>query len=215
MWEVLGREIGRWGDYQVEEDERVNHRWLAMPEERWQEYCRRQIRYAKNVNAAMRWVDRMNTKRRAYIPAQPTPDPIRYTTHEPLHVKFLVLQDYVDEPWKYGDEVCETIALEEELKQTPKAWRVHAMWLRKEEEEKQQEEKDAEARAYESIVKFQALVRGHQTRCRNGWTSCAHCLCHRVSTWWAGDETRPVCEDCYNQIRQNLKTYSEFDAPMF
>lgn len=205
----------RWGDFQVKEDERAIHRWLAMPEDRWQDYTRRQIRYAKNVSAAVRWVNRITTKREQYIPEQPVPDPIRRVEHEPLHTDFLTLQDMADEPWKYGDDVFETLELEEKINKTPKAWRVHALWLRKAQDDANEDEKTVYGRAVVGMIKFQALVRGHQTRCRNGWTSCAHCLCHRVSTWLAGDEERPVCEDCYNQIRQNLKTYGEFDAPMF
>jgi hypothetical protein len=200
----------RWGDFQTKEDERLNHRWVAMPEDRWQDYTRRQIRYAKNVSAAVRWVNRMTTKREQYIPTQPF-YPIRVVEHEPLHTDFLTLEDMADEPWKYGDDVFETIELEEKLNKTPKAWRVHALWLRKAKED----EKTLYEECIPKLVKFQALVRGHQTRCRNGWTSCAHCLCHRVSTWWAGDEERPVCEECYNQIRENLRKYKEFDAPMF
>jgi hypothetical protein len=208
---------GSWGDYQMEEEMRVNSRWLGMADEKWEDYARRQIRYAKNVNAAMRWVDRMSNMRKTHFHPQPKCEssPIKRVQHEPLHTKFLVLQDMVDEPWKYGDDVCETLALEEELMKTPKAWRVHAMWINWAEEEKEEQNKYQEIRSMSALIKFQALVRGHQTRCRNGWTSCAHCLCHRVSTWWAGDEERPVCEECYNQIRQNLRQYKSFDAPMF
>jgi hypothetical protein len=177
-------DIGRWGNVQTKHEETVYKYWLEMPQEKWENGARNHLKTTKNVRAAMRWVDHVQALRQTYIPAQPY-RPIRVRRYGNLDADYLLLEDMLEEPEKYGNEIQELMDdIVGKLMSSPKAWRVNALIRR--EQQKQ---------AIPKLIKFQALWRGHRVRCEAHWTSCANCLCHKVSIYGSAD--RSVCEDCY------------------
>ena len=177
----------KWGNYMYEHDQVTYKFYLNLTQEAWEAGALHHIKNAKSVRGAMRWVDFIQGLRKLYgpplAPVVAKPKPVL----DALQQDFLLWKDMTDEPWKYDPE--EIAELEDRLMQTSKAWRLRAEYLRRNE---------AEIRL-QGLIQFQALVRGHQARCKAPWTSCAHCLGHCISIWHVGDE-RTVCEDCYNQV---------------
>jgi hypothetical protein len=179
-------DIGRWGNVQTKHEETVYKYWLEMPQDKWENGARNHLKTTKNVRAAMRWVDHVQALRQTYIPAQPY-RPIRVRRYGNLDADYLLLEDMLEEPEKYGNEIQELMdEIVGKLMSSPKAWRVNALIRR--EQQKQ---------AIPKLIKFQALWRGHRARCSAHWTSCANCLCHKVSIYGSAD--RSVCEDCFYQ----------------
>jgi hypothetical protein len=135
-------------------------------------------------------------------------------------------RDIADEPWKYGDDAFEQwVALDNDLPKFPGRWRVEAYWTRRLEEEvlapqrvrffallaQAQAEFVAKVKVatnlqalfrqrqlHRTIAKLQAVVRGHQQRCRVTWMDCAECLAHGVAPHMV--EGRHICQTCYDSL---------------
>ena len=175
--------LGRWGNHQVAYEEEKYKFWLDMTQERWENGARNHLKTSKNVRAAMRWVDHVQALRQTYVPAQQY-RPIRVRRFGNLDADYLLLEDMLEEPEKYGNEIQELMDdIVAKLMNSPKAWRVNAIILR--EQQKQ---------IIPTLIKFQALWRGHHVRCSAHWTSCANCLRHTVSIY--GPPDRRVCRHC-------------------
>jgi hypothetical protein len=135
-------------------------------------------------------------------------------------------RDIADEPWKYGDDAFEQWQLlDNDLPKFPGRWRVEAYWTMRLEEEVlapqrlrffallQQAQAEFEAKVkvaknlqalfrkrqlHQTIAKLQAVVRGHQQRCRINWMDCAECLAHGPTAYEV--EGRCVCQTCYDSM---------------
>lgn len=201
-----------WGLLVIHDQEKHYRQLLEFSDLEWATWSRDYIRKSKHVRKAIRFVNRITSMRQEYITnaMRAIHYTIRPSETDPLQVDMNLLRDMVDEPEKYGDDIAEALELEQQLLQTRKAWRVHYMWVRKE-----QEERDAPARVIQTAykqykinqkmraaTKIQTAWRGFETRCNQRWTDCARCLCHRVSYWMIGGPDA-VCEDCYNEVRYN------------
>lgn len=200
-----------WGKLVLEEQERRYLPLLQMDTEVWTQWARHCVQTSPNPRKVIPFLDFIESLRRLYIsPAMriPTPPP----TPDTLQLDMDLLEHMVDEPEKYGDDIVEALELEQQLLQTRKAWRVRAMWIRKEDEERDAKALACEQTKYIAATKIQAVWRGFETRCSQRWTDCARCLCHRVSYWMIGGPDG-VCEDCYNEVRYGCTTMEEEDCP--
>jgi hypothetical protein len=149
-----------WSDIIAEDEEEQRARSVRMTTTEWTNEVNRMLRMAPrgqiiNVLAA---VMTMDLARAAKAVEQMVSVP-----RSQAEVDWAVWQDMVNEPEKYGDDIVEWLALDEQLRAGPKRWRVAAFWLQKE-EEKIQAEKEAQApwRAIYSVAAKQAAVAGER-----------------------------------------------------
>lgn len=133
-------------------------------------------------------------------------------------------EDMANEPWKYGEDIVEWLALNEKLIAGPDAHRAAAFWrLQMEDEEAELTREQAHwrkvfnpiaksvamkaavlwikrdikrmvARVRNGAVKMQSLVRGYQARCKNVHLDCCMCLSHRISPLKTG--VGYMCREC-------------------
>jgi len=102
---------------------------------------------------------------------------------------FRLWRDMAEEPWKYGDDIGDWLDLDAELRAGPGRWRVDAYWTK---EQQAVDWANLEAKLWNawneflarkemSVVRIQALVRGHLVRNRIPWRDCCMCLAHHIS----------------------------------
>lgn len=208
-----------WGLLVIREQELRYQNLLEMTDAEWETWARDFITKSKHVRRSIRFVNRIAGMRAIYITnaMRMIHYTIRPSETDPLQVDMNLLRDMVDEPEKYGDDIAEALELEQRLSQTRKAWRVHYMWVRKQQEDPvcQRAARVFQA-AYKQFkinkkmraaTKIQAAWRGFETRCNQRWTDCARCLCHRVSYWMIGGPDA-VCQDCYYEV-----LYADYHEP--
>ena len=207
-----------WGLLVMREQELRYQNLLEMSAAEWETWARDFIKGSKHVRRSIRFVNRIAEMRDTYITHAMRMNHYTIRPVEAGQVDMNLLRDMVDEPWKYGDDIAQALELEEQLRQTPKAWRVHYMWVRKEHEERDapasviqtaykqykiNQKNTARLRAHclrmTAATKIQAAWRGFETRCEQRWTDCARCLCHCVSYWMIGGPDG-VCEDCFREV---------------
>jgi len=150
----------QWYDIISENEEEQRARSVRMTPTEWTNEVNRMLRMAPrgqiiNVLAA---VMSMDLARAAKVVEEMVSVP-----RSQAEVDWAVWQDMVNEPEKYGDDIVEWLALDEQLRAGPKRWRVAAFWLQKE-EEKLQAEKEAQApwRALYSVAAKQAALAGER-----------------------------------------------------
>lgn len=139
-------------------------------------------------------------------------------------VDWALWQDMVNEPEKYGDDIVEWLALDEEVRAGPKRWRVAAFWLEKDQQAEtsgqvswrkiysvaaaaaaiagerawiKRDIKRHVTRRLKAIARIQAAVRGHQARTKAVWRDCCMCLSHRISPLTTG--VGMMCRGCAEQ----------------
>jgi hypothetical protein len=150
----------QWYDIISENEEEQRARSVRMTPTEWTNEVNRMLRMAPrgqiiNVLAA---VMSMDLARAAKVVEEMVSVP-----RSQAEVDWALWQDMVNEPEKYGDDIVEWLALDEQLRAGPKRWRVAAFWLQKE-EEKLQAEKAAQApwRALYSVAAKQAALAGER-----------------------------------------------------
>jgi hypothetical protein len=157
-----------WYSLCVEEEQRVRARIFRLSPAAWRSEATRMIRTALpgKVQETVAFVQSMDAFR-AHPPLPPAA-PVKSEPRTADDVDWKLWQDMVEDPAKYGDDIIEWLDLDAKLRASPKAWRVAAYWLLKEqeaEEDKKREEAAAEsARApykalYSKIAK-QAAAKG-------------------------------------------------------
>lgn len=144
-----------------------------------------------------------------------------------FEINFAVWRDMIEEPEKYGDDICEWLELDQKLTTESGRWRLGAYWLRKEKEVEIQEEKQQKpwrdiysavakqaaavgmkrwlsrdvkmfvARIRNAAVTIQAAVRGHVARNKQPFRNCCMCLSHRTSPLVT--DVGMMCRGCAEQ----------------
>ena len=175
-----------WGDWSVAEDERKRDYYLNLSDTEWDELVKTHLQsYRGDIRAAMAWVDRVSARRvaRAKAAAEAR-NPVQPSA---LDITFQAWKDMVEEPWKYGDEDwAEWLAMDEELHNSHKRWRVTAFWQSKQDEADRiaraafhQMLVDAQARfEHRMATRIQAAWRGHALRDSHAQLNCGICLAH-------------------------------------
>jgi hypothetical protein len=164
--------LGAWGTLVQQDLDMRDKYFLELPQHAWEDLARRHLQQAKNVRAAMRWLDMIDSRRHTYI--KPTfHDPIKQCEYSDL----ALYKDLIDEAGKYGTDADELLPeLDAAIMATPKAWRLNAYKI----ELKDKEELPGKIAA---VVKIQAAWRGYIIRDQWEYMSCAWCLCHGVSAY--------------------------------
>lgn len=157
--------MASWYDLMVGEEERKSDAYVRMTASEWKKAAQEIIRtWTGDLRACINYLDEMDAKRAATPAPQPEPVPVSEDERN-----WRVWKDMVEEPWKYGSDIGEWIALDEEVRRGPKRWRVDAYWNGKVRELEEQEAAAA--------TKIQALWRGYQARYEiEPQVTCTHCL---------------------------------------
>jgi hypothetical protein len=144
-----------------------------------------------------------------------------------FEVDFAIWKDMIEEPAKYGDDICEWVALNEKLTHGSGRWRLAAHWTELQAEEDAKAEalvapwralysqcaKEAAvagerawcrrdvkryvARIRNAVVTIQAAVRGHQVRTASPYLNCCMCLSHRICP--LKTDVGMMCRSCAEQ----------------
>ncbi len=106
---------------------------------------------------------------------------------------FRLWLDMVTEPEKYGDDIVHFTELDASLSKAACRWRMHAEWLRQDDE---RIAKEQDCKVVESAVKIQALFRGHRERIHIGERfNCGICLKHQPC--FNLNNGKWMCDDCF------------------
>lgn len=181
--------MASWFDLMVGEEERKTDAYVRMTASQWRLAAQQIIRtWTGDLRFCLNYLDDIDAKRAAVATApQPAPVPISEDERN-----WRVWMDMVEEPEKYGSDIGEWIALDEEVRRGPKRWRVDAYWNGK---LRQIEEQEAAA-----ATKIQALWRGYQTRYEvEPQFTCAHCLARGLVS--RGDDYDGLCLECVNALQ--------------
>jgi hypothetical protein len=209
-----------WYSIIVEQEAAWQMRLLRMSAAEWRAEQTRMLRAwrGRDIRPCLAEIERIDRERMAFAapraagagrPPRPVPvvAPRRRTEFD---LDFAIWKDMIEEPAKYGDDICEWLELNEKLSCGAGRWRLAAYWLEKEAEEKAKEEalvapwkalysecaKEAavagERRWIQSDIKrfvnrirnaavtIQAAVRGYQARSKQPFRDCCMCLSHRI-----------------------------------
>ena len=179
-----------WGDMLYEEQQTRKTAILRMSEPEWlacvNAYFNTLRGNGRSLISALAWASEVSELRAKVQSAVPVPAP-QMTEAER---NWRVWQDMVEEPWKYGSDIGEWLALDAEVRSGPKRWRVDAYWYSKVRELE-------EIAGTEAATKLQALWRGFTTRRELApHFTCARCLCHRrCFTEWTEVDSY-ICPPC-------------------
>jgi hypothetical protein len=200
-----------WGDWMVAEDVRRKEFYLNLSNEEWQTVAKNHLRsFIGDIRAAMAWVARVQGDRDARAKAQAearTPD-----IPTALDITFRAWKDMVEEPWKYGDDEWEDwFAMDEELWNSPKRWRVAAFWQEKQDAIDAVERAafrqmlvDAQARfEHRMATRIQAAWRGHELRDTHKQLNCGLCLAQRHCRF--KEDGIFICNDCADEEAPKCK----------
>jgi hypothetical protein len=186
-----------WGDMLYEEQQNRKLALLRMPEPEWLEcvnaYFTSLRGNGRGLVSALAWANGIATERAEF--QSPKPKAMAMTEAER---NWRVWRDMVEEPEKYGSDIAEWFALDEEVRSGPKRWRVDAFWYGK-----VREVEELEAAA---ATKIQALWNGYVARTLLAHRfTCARCLCHGVCTvpWTEPDSY--ICTACNVEWTTMLK----------
>jgi hypothetical protein len=200
----------QWYDIIVDEEERQTARVLRMSAGEWKAEQTRMLRSwrGKDVRVCIAEIERLERRRSAPAP-RPVPVVVRRPRTE-FDVDFAIWKDMIEEPAKYGDDICEWLALDEKLRNGSGRWRLAAYWTQAQAEEDAKAEAlvapwkklysqcAAEAavagerawirrdikrivdRVRNAVVTIQAAVRGHLARNKQPFRDCCMCLSHRT-----------------------------------
>jgi hypothetical protein len=217
----------QWYDIIVDEEERQTARVLRMSAGEWKAEQTRMLRSwrGKDVRVCIAEIERLERRRSAPAP-RPVPVVVRRPRTE-FDVDFAIWKDMIEEPAKYGDDICEWLALDEKLTRGPGRWRLAAYWTQIQAEEDAKAEAlvapwrklysqcAAEAavagerawirrdikrivdRVRNAVVTIQAAVRGHQVRTASPYLDCCMCLSHRVCP--LKTDAGMMCRECAQQ----------------
>jgi hypothetical protein len=112
----------------AEEDDRQATRLLRLSAAEWKEEGMRMIRAfrGRDVRPLLAYLDRVDRERAAYA-AKEAQVVVRRPRTE-FEVDFAIWKDMIEEPAKYGDDICEWLALNEKLTHGSGRWRLAAHW---------------------------------------------------------------------------------------
>ena len=177
-----------WGDLLYEEEQNRKLALLQMPEPEWlaciNAYFNRLRGNGVALFSALAWAQQVSAERVAFqapVAARVVDEDVR---------NWRVWTDMVEEPEKYGADIGEWIALDEEVRRGPKRWRVDAFWntlTRRVEEEQAL-----------AVTKIQALWRGVKSRA--ALKSCDHCDAPAVQV----GEYAGLCPACVEAVKDCL-----------
>jgi hypothetical protein len=218
-----------WYDIIVEQEAREEARLLSMSAADWRAEGTRILRTwrGKTIQPCIDYLNRIERMRATVNsrPAVTAPAAVRPRTE--FDLDFAIWKDMIEEPAKYGDDICEWLALNEKLTQGSGRWRLNAYWLQVEAEQKAKEEalvapwrtlyssiakeaafagerawirrdiKRLVDRVRNSVVKIQAAVRGHLVRTKQPFRDCCMCLSHRVCP--LKTDAGMMCRECARQ----------------
>jgi hypothetical protein len=204
----------QWHDIIVEEEERAATRLLRISAAEWKEEGTRILRAwrGRDIRPVLAYLDRVDRQRAAYAAqvARPVAPVVVRRPRTEFDVDFAIWKDMIEEPAKYGDDICEWLALNEKLTHGSGRWRLGAYWAELQAEEDAKAEalvapwralysqvaKEAAvagerawvsrdikrhvARFRKAIVTIQAAVRGHLARNAQPFRDCCMCLSHRT-----------------------------------
>lgn len=182
-----------WFDNMAGMEEAETTRVLRMTAEEWKEEGKRLIlaqRGKGDLRPVLNFLMAMDELRAAARPTQTTA--LRVRTE--FDRDFAIWRDMIDEPAKYGDDICDWLALNETLMAGPGRWRLGAYWCEKQAE---QDAADANARIYDAAVLIQAAVRGHMARNAQPFRDCCMCLSHRICP--LKTDVGMMCRGCAEQ----------------
>jgi hypothetical protein len=217
----------QWYDIIVDEEERQTARVLRMSAGEWKAEQTRMLRSwrGKDVRVCIAEIERLERRRSA-----PAPRPVPVVARRPrteFDVDFAIWKDMIDEPAKYGDDICEWLALDEKLRNGTGRWRLAAYWTQIQAEEDAKAEAlvapwrklysqcAAEAavagerawirrdikrivdRVRNAVVTIQAAVRGHLARNKQPFRDCCMCLSHRTCP--LKTDVGMMCRECQAQ----------------
>jgi hypothetical protein len=190
-----------WGDMLYEEQQTRKMALLQMPRPEWlacvNAYFTTLRGNGRALISALEWFQQMETERAAFQAPVSVPEMDEETRN------WRVWQDMVEDPEKYGSDIGEWIALDEELRRGPKRWRVDAYWYGKVRELEAQEQEAAATR-------IQSLWRGYQTRCVMAPRfNCARCLSHEVCWVPFEDRNHWMCRECAREWSVVLRVLAE------
>ena len=189
-----------WGDMLYEEQQNRKTAILRMPEPEWLACVNAYFTTLKGngsaLISALAWANEMSGRRAEFQspkPAtmgQPMPDEER---------NWRVWKDMVEEPEKYGSDIGEWTALDEEVRRGPKRWRVAAHWYGKVREFEESEYSPA-------ATKIQSVWRGHVARSLLAHRfTCARCLAHGVCIHPWTEPDSYICTACDTEWTTMLK----------
>lgn len=144
-----------------------------------------------------------------------------------LELKFRVWKEMQENPWQYGEDIEEWLALDDELWASRKSWKMER-YLRERNAGKEKLEKEEQAKWRKvfapiatqaavaggrrwierdikacvrkfrgSAVKIQSAVRGHQARHQMPFRDCCMCLSHRICLFKT--DVGFICRGCTEQ----------------
>jgi len=220
----------QWYDIIEEEEDRAATRLLRMSAAEWKEEGMRILRAwrGRDIRPCIAYLNDMERQRASYAAemAKPAAVVVRHPRTE-FEVDFAIWKDMIEEPAKYGDDICEWLALNEKLTRGSGRWRLAAHWTELQAEEDAKAEslvapwralysqvakqaalagerawcrrdvKRYVARIRNAIVTIQAAVRGHQVRSKSQVLNCCMCLAHRVCP--IQTEVGMMCRECQAQ----------------
>ena len=210
-----------WSDIIAEDEERV----LFLTAAEWKAEGTRLLQTwrGRDIRPCLAYLDRVDRQRAA---AAAKPVVVRRPRTE-FEVDFAIWKDMIEEPAKYGDDICEWVALNETLTRGSGRWRLGAHWtqLQAAEDAKaealvapwrtlysqiakqaadegmrrwcRQDVKRYVARIRKAVVTIQAAVRGHQERTASPVLNCCMCLAHRICP--IQTEVGMMCRECQAQ----------------
>lgn len=190
-----------WGDLLYEEEQNRKMAFLRMPQPEWfacvNAYFNRLKGNGSALISALAWFQDMEGKRNAVqAPPAPVPEMDEDTRN------WRVWRDMVEDPEKYGSDIGEWVALDEEVRRGPKRWRVDAYWNAK---VREIEEEQADA-----ATRIQALWRGYITRyVLAPRFNCARCLKHCACPTEWDDPMTWICADCTVEWNDALRKLGE------
>jgi hypothetical protein len=133
-----------WYDIMAEEEHRMATRLLRMTAAEWKEEGNRILRAwrGRDIRSCIAYLNRVDRQRADYAAemARPVPVVVRRPRSE-FDVDFAMWRDMIEEPAKYGDDICDWLALDDKLTRGSGRWRLGAYWT------ELQAEEDAKAEA--------------------------------------------------------------------
>lgn len=201
----------QWGNHII--DNETRH--LYMNQQQWENLVQNiTARSSRDPLKARFYIAKLQQDRNRF---RPNPNSRYIHQPKPQENLYKLYMDMIEEPEKYPvEDLAKLEEYEAILNQTSFKNDIEQYWNNRyheevvvpkqlEEERLRKEAEDQEALriwAYFDghATTIQALVRGHQERCRNvnRWTDCAHCLAHRVCKHQIGWRYW-ICDDCHRE----------------